>query len=112
MQEPQAVAEQKPEKSINDIARTGGITRSGRCYAPINSETREGESSTENGGIKVTAPKRKDKESINEHVTEKEADEFLKFIKHSEYNIVEQPHKLSAKISLLALTLSHIERSY
>ena len=35
-----------------------------------------------------------------------EANEFLKFIKHSEYNIVEQLHKLSAKISLLALMLN------
>ena len=40
------------------------------------------------------APKRKDKEPINELVIEEEADEFLKFIKHSEYNIVEQLHKL------------------
>ena len=35
-----------------------------------------------------------------------EADEFLKFIKHSEYRIVEQLHKLPAKISLLALMLN------
>ena len=35
-----------------------------------------------------------------------EADEFLKFIKHSEYSIVEQLHKLSAKIFLLALMLN------
>ena len=43
---------------------------------------------------------------INEPVTEKKADEFLKFIKHSEYNIFEQLHKLPAKISLLALMLN------
>ena len=36
VQEPQAVIEQKPETSVNDIAGTGGITRSGQCYAPIN----------------------------------------------------------------------------
>ena len=35
-----------------------------------------------------------------------EANEFLKFIKHSEYNIVGQLHKLPAKISLLALILN------
>ena len=35
-----------------------------------------------------------------------EADEFLKFIKHSEYNIVKQLHKLPAKIFLLALMLN------
>ena len=43
---------------------------------------------------------------INEPVTEKKADEFLKFIKHSEYSIVEQLYKLPAKISLLALMLN------
>ena len=53
---------------INDIARTGGMTRSGWCYAPINLGTRERESSTENGGIKIAAPKRKDREPINEPV--------------------------------------------
>ena len=35
-----------------------------------------------------------------------EANEFLKFIKHSEYSIVEQLHKLPTKISLLALMLN------
>ena len=106
VQEPQAATEQKQETSVNDIARTEGMTHSGRCYAPINSGTREGKSSTKNGGIKITASKRKDKEPINEPVTEVEANEFLKFIKHSEYRIVEQLHKLPAKISLLALILN------
>ena len=35
-----------------------------------------------------------------------EANEFLKFIKHSEYSIVEQLHKLPTKISLLSLMLN------
>ena len=56
--------------------------------------------------MKIVASKKKDKESINEPVTEMEADEFLKFIKHSEYSIMEQLHKLPAKISLLALMLN------
>ena len=42
--EPQAVTEQKPEKSVNDIVGTGGMTRSGRCYTPITTKVREGES--------------------------------------------------------------------
>ena len=82
------------------------MTRSGRCYVSINSGAKEEESSTKNGGIKITASKRKDKESINEPVTEVEANEFLKFIKHIEYSIVEQLYKLSTKISLLALMLN------
>ena len=42
----------------------------------------------------------------SEPVIEMEANEFLKFIKHSEYSIVEQLHKLLVKISLLALMLN------
>ena len=68
--------------------------------------SKEGETSAENEGMKIATLKKKDKEPINESVTEIEADEFLKFIKHSEYSIVEQLHKLSAKISLLALMLN------
>ena len=106
MQEPQAAAKQKSEKSINDIAGMGGMSRSGSCYAPINPETRERESSAANERIKIATLKRKDKEPINEPVIEEEANEFLKFIKHSEYNIVEQLHKLPAKICLLALMMN------
>ena len=35
MQDPQAAVEQKPGKSVNDITGTGGMTRSGRCYAQL-----------------------------------------------------------------------------
>ena len=59
------------------------MTRSGRCYAPITSEAKKGETSTENERMKIATSKKKDKESINEPVIEMEADEFLKFIKHS-----------------------------
>ena len=60
------------------------MTRSGRCYAPINPETRQGESSAVNERTKIAAPKGKGKKPINEPVIEEEANEFLKFIKHSE----------------------------
>ena len=89
MQEPQAAVEQKLKKSVNDIARTGKMTRSGRCYAPINPEPREGESSAANERTKIAALKGKEKMPMNEPITETEAEEFFKFIKHSEYNIVE-----------------------
>ena len=79
------------------------MTRSGRCYAPMNPETREGESSTAN---EIAVPKGKEKVPMNELVIENEAEEFLKFIKHSEYSIVKQLHKLPAKISLLALMMN------
>ena len=49
---------------------------------------------------------KKDKEVLegtSKPVTEKEACEFLKFIKHSEYNVIEQLNKTPARISLLSL---------
>ena len=42
-------------------------------------------------------------EGISKSVTEKEACEFLKFIKHSEYSVIEQLNKTSVRISLLSL---------
>ena len=96
----------KQETSVNDIAGTRGMTRNGRCYAPINSGAKEGEKSIEKGGVKITVPREKDKEVINDLVTEAEVNEFLKFIKHSKYSIVEQLHKMPAKISLLTLMLN------
>ncbi|XP_052489832.1 uncharacterized protein LOC128042507 [Gossypium raimondii] len=44
--------------------------------------------------------------SINEPVKEEEAMKFLKFLKHSEYNVVEQLHKQPACISVLTLLLN------
>ncbi|XP_016747266.1 uncharacterized protein [Gossypium hirsutum] len=43
---------------------------------------------------------------VNRPVTENEAREFLKFLKHSEYSMVEQLHKQPARISVLELLLS------
>ncbi|XP_017613730.1 uncharacterized protein LOC108458845 [Gossypium arboreum] len=43
---------------------------------------------------------------VNEPVKEEEAREFLKFMKHSEYSVVEQLRKQPARISVLALLLS------
>ena len=60
----------------------------------------------EQSDVEVTVLKKKGKESLNEQISEAEANEFLKFIKHNEYSIVEQLHKLSAKISLLSLMLN------
>ncbi|XP_040963953.1 uncharacterized protein [Gossypium hirsutum] len=53
-------------------------------------------------GVIIGEQKRK----IVEPVKEEEAVEFLKFLKHSEYNVVEQLHKQSARISVLALLLN------
>ena len=41
--------------------------------------------------------------STSKSMTEKEACEFLKFTKHSEYSVIEQLNKMPARISLLSL---------
>ena len=56
-QESQAATEQKQETSVNDIAGTGGMTRSGRCYAPIDSKAREGENFAVDERTRIMAPK-------------------------------------------------------
>ncbi|XP_016721860.1 uncharacterized protein [Gossypium hirsutum] len=43
---------------------------------------------------------------VNEPVIENEAKEFLKFLRHSEYSVVEQLHQQSDHISVLALLLN------
>ncbi|XP_052876239.1 uncharacterized protein LOC108451034 [Gossypium arboreum] len=55
-------------------------------------------------GVKEKATK--SELSVNELVNEEEAKEFLKFLKHSEYSMVEQLRKQPARISVLALLLS------
>ena len=39
--EPQAIAEKRPKKLVNDIAGTEVMTRSGRCYASVTSRAKK-----------------------------------------------------------------------
>ena len=95
---------------IEDIgqrySKNGGMTRSGRCYASVNLKAKKKEESVEGGKVKITILKGKGKEVINKLITEAEVNEFLKFIKHSEYSIVEQLHKISLLALMLALMLN------
>jgi len=43
---------------------------------------------------------------VNKPMSEEKATEFMKLMKHSEYNVVDQLKKTLARISLLSLTLS------
>ena len=84
---------------------TSRLTYSDRCYAPGLSGVKEKEEGTDQSDVEVIVLKKKGKELLNEPITKTKANEFLKFIKHNEYSIVEQLHKLPAKISLVALML-------
>ncbi|XP_040971315.1 uncharacterized protein [Gossypium hirsutum] len=83
------------------VQNEGSHTRSGKRY--------------DEGAIRVEPTKTKDvdvekkkevKVPVKKLVNEEEAKEFLKFLKHSEYSVVEQLHRQPACISVLALLLS------
>ncbi|XP_052885764.1 uncharacterized protein LOC108455204 [Gossypium arboreum] len=83
----------------------GSYTRSGRRYDTANEKAQpiKGKDPVVEGvKEKVTGFEL----PVNEPVNEEEAKEFLKFLKHSEYSMVEQLHKQPARISVLALLLS------
>nr|XP_012466212.1 unnamed protein product [Gossypium raimondii] len=83
----------------------GFYTRSGKCYDPANARVESGKGkalAVELGKSKAD----KIETRVNQPVTENEAKEFLKFLKHSEYSVVEQLHKQPARISVLELLLS------
>lgn len=77
----------EPGKHFRGGQSVGFYTRSGKCYNPANSRAKpvkgkalEVEQKKENAA-RLESP-------INESVTENEAREFLKFLKHSEYSVV------------------------
>ncbi|XP_040940232.1 uncharacterized protein [Gossypium hirsutum] len=89
------------DASIEDQDK-GFYTRSGRRYDTANEEVQP----TKGKAQVVEEMKGKATKPINEPVNEEEAKEFLKFLKHSEYSVVEQLRKQLARISVLALLLS------
>ena len=73
-----------PSEEINQI---GGMTRSGRIYAPIDID-------------------RRPKENKIEEITEDEMREFIKTLHKTEFSIAEQLRKTPANINLLTLLLT------
>ncbi|XP_040964610.1 uncharacterized protein [Gossypium hirsutum] len=102
---------EKSKVMIEDVSEVGHFTRSGRCYSPETVEPKK----------KVAGPSQKGKapmyeveddvetqleQEVKKAVNEEEAHEFLKFINHSEYSVVEQLNKQPARISILSLLLN------
>ncbi|XP_052477709.1 uncharacterized protein LOC128033728 [Gossypium raimondii] len=80
----------------------GSYTRNGKRYDAQAESSRE-----ENWKKEQRKGKAVEVESlVNEPIKEKEEKEFLKFLKHNEYSVVEQLCKQPARISILALLLS------
>ncbi|XP_052888080.1 uncharacterized protein LOC128296669 [Gossypium arboreum] len=83
----------------------GSYTRSERRYDTASEKAQ----SVKGKALVVEGVKEKATKSelpVNDLVNEEEAKDFLKFLKHSEYNVVEQLRKQPARISVLALLLS------
>ncbi|KAK8684177.1 hypothetical protein V6N13_040208 [Hibiscus sabdariffa] len=100
----QTVRPQRAEENVNEV---GNFTRSGRCYStqPQVEPTKNQKEKAHNGGQDKNLDDEPEPE-YHEPVKETEAKEFLKILKHSEFNVVEQLNKLPAKISMLSLLLS------
>ena len=94
------------ETAAINLTGVGGITRTGCVYMPaITDKVAPERPSTLTE--KEQASQEKEYGSIfgkkSQPIVEKKACEFLKFIKHSEYSVVEQLNKMPARISMLSL---------
>ncbi|XP_016747095.1 uncharacterized protein [Gossypium hirsutum] len=97
------------KENLADVSKEdqdmGSSMRSGRHYDSAN------EKAEPSKGKAIVVEQKKEKAAkfellVNKQVNEEEAKEFLKFLKHSEYSVVEQLCKQLACISMLALLLS------
>ncbi|XP_017647832.2 uncharacterized protein LOC108488023 [Gossypium arboreum] len=97
------------KKSLVDTLKEdqdrGSYTCSGRYYDTTSEKAQpvKGKALVVEGVKEKTT---KSELSVNELVNEEEAKEFVKFLKHSEYSMVEQLRKQPACISVLTLLLS------
>ncbi|KAA3483199.1 hypothetical protein EPI10_005391 [Gossypium australe] len=91
-----------PGQHTRERSNCGFLYGSEKCYDTPNTKAElvKGKS------LAIEQKKEKSELPINEPIAEKEAKEFLKFLKQSEYSVVEQLHKQPACISVLALLLS------
>ncbi|KAK8675045.1 hypothetical protein V6N13_033118 [Hibiscus sabdariffa] len=98
------VGPQKTEGNVNEV---GNFTRSGRCYsAQPSAESIKNQKGKAHVGEPDKNFGEEPEPEYHEPVKESEAKEFLKILKHSELNVVEQLNKLPARISMLSLLLS------
>ncbi|KAK8579300.1 hypothetical protein V6N13_142513 [Hibiscus sabdariffa] len=94
----------KTEENVNEV---GNFTCNGRCYS-----TQPNVDTVKNQKGKAPAEssdKNFDDEPVPKYhasVKESEAKEFLKILKHNEFNVVEHLNRLPAQISMLSLLLS------
>ncbi|RDX60418.1 hypothetical protein CR513_61438, partial [Mucuna pruriens] len=95
--------EEEDAKEVINIAESGGITRSGCIYTP---EVLRGQE-THAPNKEIHDPTRKaSATSAPAQTPGKEDEEFLKIIRRSEHQLLDQMNKTPARISLLSLLLN------
>ncbi|RDX83076.1 hypothetical protein CR513_36039, partial [Mucuna pruriens] len=87
---------ESPAPEVTNIAGTRGVTRSGRIFALENLRNKD----------PMPAKKEKTTEAPKRVVTKEEAHKFFKMICHSEYEMLDQLHKMLAQIPLLSLLIN------
>ncbi|XP_017639979.1 uncharacterized protein LOC108481346 [Gossypium arboreum] len=101
---------EKSKVTAENVGEVGYFTRSGRCYSKVvesmkktNDLKQKGKAPMHEAEVKLETLS---EQEVKRLVNEEEAHEFLKFIKHSEYNVVEQLSKQPVRISVLSLLLN------
>ncbi|XP_052484843.1 uncharacterized protein LOC128039942 [Gossypium raimondii] len=90
------------DNMVKEYQEKGSYTRNGKPYDTQAEMPREMTPTVEHRKWKAV----ESEPLVNGPIKEEEANEFLKFLKHSEYSVVEQLHKQPTRISVLALLLS------
>ncbi|KAF1854735.1 hypothetical protein Lal_00033669 [Lupinus albus] len=108
-----SVAKSKQMEEVVNLAGVGNMTRSGRVYSPVNLSKKIINASKGKEKIVETSEDRPEPEvtelfpeKMEREVSEEEACEFLRFIKQSEYQVIDQLSRTPAKVSLLSLLMN------
>ncbi|XP_016732729.1 uncharacterized protein [Gossypium hirsutum] len=101
---------EKFEAMTGSVGEVGHFTHSGRCYFKMVKPTKKtsdsnqkGKAPTHEAEVELETPS---EQAVKRPVNEEEAHEFLKFIKNSEYNVLEQLSKQPTRISVLSILLN------
>ncbi|RDX90187.1 hypothetical protein CR513_27979, partial [Mucuna pruriens] len=97
---PEVPKEREHAKEVVNIAEDGGITRSGRLYMPEALRGQETQTLHKGPAARTTSTM-----GAPAQTPEKEEEEFLKIIRRSEHQLLDQMNKTPARISLLSLLL-------
>ncbi|KAF1863185.1 hypothetical protein Lal_00012495, partial [Lupinus albus] len=107
------VAKSKQTEEVVNLAGVGNMTRSGRVYSPVELSKKIINASKGKEKIVETSEDRPEPEvtelfpdKMEREVSEEEACEFLRFIKQSEYQVIDQLSRTPAKVSLLSLLMN------